>query len=737
MSSVSGIEEKLRGSFRYLAEGAPEGTLHGALLTSPLPHARIAHLDVTAARALPGVHAVVTATDLPDGYRIGPRMRDRPPLASGKVRFRGEPIVAVAADRPEIATAALALVDLTLDPLPVVSDPEDAFSDASPAVHETGNLCHAFRYEKGDIAEAFAQCAHTIEHFLQTPRQLPCALELEGGVCIPSATGVEIRAATHTPFAIRSLIAEMLRLPEDAVRAVGSPIGGSYGGKEDVHVQPVLALLAWTAKAPVRLALTRQQSMAAATTRHPFRIRIRIGCDGDGRLRAFEADVVVDGGAYASFGPEVLDTGMECIQGVYAFDTARLTGRLAYTNNGVAGAFRGFGALQTLTALELAVDRLAAEVGLDPLDFRQRNLAGADDPGPLGQPLVPQPELPRVARALRSLPAIPAAPASERYVTGTGYALVRKGEGFGGGGPNGAAGELAFTASGRIELRCSLSEMGQGVEAAIRTMLGKTFDIAPDDISAAIGDTLFGRDSGPTSASRGTQIARRLIRAGAPTLTERLLAEAASALCVASEHLRLGPGGVYHRHERRNRPEIGFAALASRTGEIAVPVEVPGIAAHHMGYDCHTLFTCCGARAQVRVDRWTGQVTCTALDLVPACGEPVNARAFEGQMVGAGAQALGFCLTEDQVARDGVFQARNLDGYFLPTIADVPEIGVHPMTWLSPDDPVGLRGGGEIGINAAAPAIANAIADVLGAAPRQLPVSPGWVLETIDGMNRP
>lgn len=731
MSAVFGLEEKLRGTFRYLAEDAPAGTLHAALLTSALPHARIARLDVSAARQLPGVHAVVTAEDAPADFLMGPSIADRPPLARDKVRFQGEPIAAVAAETAQIAQQALALIQLELEPLGVVASPAAALNDDAERLHKGGNLCHSFDYRAGDPDEAFARCAHVFEHRLTTPRQVPTALELEGGICIPSSHGLELRAATHSPFAIRKLVATLLDLDESAVSVIGSPIGGSYGGKEEVHVQPLLALLAWKAQRPVRLTLTRAQSMAFATTRHPFDIAIRIGCDEAGTLLALKADVLVDSGAYASFGPEVLDTGMECLQGAYRFAAVSLRGRLAYTNNGVAGAFRGFGALQTLTALEVALDGLARAAGIDPLTIRRRNLAGADDRGPLGQVMVPQPELPVAATALSALPALPGIAESARFVSGTGYSLVRKGEGFAGGGPNGAVGELALTPGGRVEFRSSLVEMGQGLETTVRSILQSTFDLGADDVACSIGMTVAETDSGPTSASRGTQIALRLVRAGQDRFREHLLSQAAEILDAPVKEIRLGPGGFYRRSSQRNLPDLSLALLAAQTGEIATRIEVPGIETSQGGHACHTLFAVCGARARVRIDRWTGQVICTDLDLVPACGPPISPLAFHGQMVGAGAQALGFCLTEHQRYEAGVAQALNLDGYFLPTIADVPDIGVHPAVWLSPDDPVGHRGVGEIGINAAAPAIVNAVAAALKCAPPELPVRPQWVLETL------
>ncbi len=725
------IADKLTGRFRYLTDEAPADTLIGLVLRSPHAHARILLLDTSAAEAMPGVHAVVTIADAPKDFRYGLRHKDQPPLTDGVVRYRGEAVAAVAAESMEIARAALQAIEVDYAVLPTVSDPVRALEAGAPGVHEGGNLCAAMSYAQGDVEAALSGSAHVVDLKLQTPRQMHAALELEGGIAIFDGDSLTMLAPAHDPHNVRNVISALTGLDESRCHVVGSPIGGSYGGKEDLHVQPVLALLAVKAKRPVRLVLTRPEAVMVGMKRHPFTISLRAGCDGAGRLTALDFSAIADTGAYASHGPEVLDTGMECAPGAYGWQAVRLDGKLAYTNNGIAGAFRGFGAVQTQCALELAIDALAEKAGLDPVAFRRLNLAGASDPGPMGQAMVPMPELEPLARSLGELPEAPEhASDPDRYLTGKGVALIRKGEGFGGGGPNGAKGALFLDADGRIVLESSLTEMGQGLTAAAQAALISILNVARDDVSLRIGETRV-RDSGPTSASRGTQIAVRLVRKGAVPFCATLCEAAASKLGGAPEDYDLGPGGLYGKAERRNRPDIAFADLAGE-GAIRVEIEVPAIETHLAGQSVHTLFTACAARASVSVDRWTGRITCTGLDILPECGPPLVPAAFEGQMAGGAAQALGFCLTEDLPAVDGAFQALNLDGYFIPTIADMPPVRVHALDDLGADDPVGLRGAGEIGLNAVAPAIANAVRDALGVAPERLPVDPLWVLDVLE-----
>lgn len=724
---------KLTGALVYLADRAPPGTLHGALLRSPHPHALIRAIDVTAARALPGVHAVVTAADTPQGLRVGIRLKDQPILADGRVRYVGEPIAAVAADDAATAQAALAAIRITYEPLPLVDDPEAALAAGAPPLHERGNLCHATRYERGALNEAFARSAHIVEAVYETPRQVHAALELEGAVAIPGDDGrLTVLAGSQHPHGVRDVVAGALGWSPERIDVVGSPIGGGYGAKEDFHVQPVVALLAAACGRPVRLVVSRPDNIDAGMKRHVFRIRMRTGCNSDGRLTAHAVDALADTGAYASHGPEVLETAHECADGIYSFDAVRFEGRLAYTNNGISGAFRGFGALQMQVALELQIDRLARRAGLDPVAFRAQNLRPVGVPGSLGQQIFPQPELVTLAERLAAHP-LRGRPvrADPRYLSGTGVALISKGEGFAGGGPNGADGRLALSADGVIELRTGLTEMGQGLGAASAALLAHHLGLDVADVRGVLGDTRATPDSGPTSASRGTQIAARLVRAGAAAFIARVIAAAAAALDAPADEFSLGPGGIYRRGARANAPSITLRELAAR-GDIAVDISVPPIETHTGAGSAHTLFTACGALARVNIDRWTGQVAAEHIVVMPACGPVLVPEAFQGQVEGGAAMALGFALMESLPARGGRFVAHNLDQYLVPTIRDMPPVEVVPIEELDPADPVGIRGVGEIAINAVGPALATAVFDALGEAPTRLPVDAAWVLAVLD-----
>jgi nicotinate dehydrogenase large molybdopterin subunit len=730
-------EDKLSGRAGYLTDLTARDMLHAAVLMSPHPHAVIRRIDVSAAQKICGVRAIITEADVPAGFLIGIRLKDQPVLARGVVRYIGEPIAVVAAETHEAAEHAVAAIDVEYQLLPVVGDPDRALLPSSPVVHAGGNLCHRTFYARGDLDAAFAAATHVIEDVYMTPRQMHVALELEGGLATPHADGrMTIFAPSQHPHGVRDVVAALLEWPSERVDLVGSPLGGGYGGREDVHVQPLIALAARKSGRPVRLQLSRPQSVAFGVKRHPFRIRMRTACAADGRLLAHEVDALADTGAYASHGPEVLDTAHECAQGVYRFEAVRLEGRLAHTNNGNAGAFRGFGALQMQMAVEMQIERLARRAGIDPVSFRRMNLVAADARGPLGQTILPQPELARVASRLADHTArVGPRKGSPRHLHGTGVSLVSKGEGFAAGAPNGAQGVIAL-ANGAVEFRCGLAEMGQGVMTMMTAVLARELGVARADVRAIPGSTIATPDAGPTSASRGTQVASRLARAGAAEFSAKLCAAAAVMLGVAPERCSLGPGGVYQNDDRRNAPALSFGDLHQHMGDVTVPVSIDAIESSDGEGGTHKIFTTCGAVASVTIDVLTGHVTVEQLTVIPACGPAIAEEAFIGQVEGAAVMACGFALTERLPAVAGRYVFQNLDGYLVPTIRDAPVVFVDPVTELAPDDPIGLRGVGEIPLNAVGPAIASAVFDALGVAPTTFPISPEWVLEVL-GRGRP
>ncbi len=713
-------------AFRYLSDMRPENCLFAAVLRSPHPHAKIVSIDVARARAMPGVAAVITAADVPGRLRFGLRILDQPILCVDKVRTVGDPVAAVAASTQAQAIAACAAIEVIYELLPVVADPEQALAPGAPGVHEGGNHVHKAAFQRGDLNAAFQSCAHIVDDVYHSPHQVPTFIENESALAVPGDEGrITVYAPGHYAEAERRDIADMLAIAPERVRVVASPVGGSFGGKDQVHAQPLAALLAQATAQPVRLRWSREDSFAYGVKRHPFRIAMRTGCDAGGKLLAHEVHLLADTGAYAQHGPEVLDTAHENVQGPYAFDAVKATGQLVYTNNGVAGAMRGFGALQVQVALEQQMDRLAALCGLDPVSFRHRNLRADGLAGQLGQTLVAPSH---AARALDLIDAPSPPLRTGRFIEATGVALVEKGEGFAREGPNHAAVTLSIAPTGKIVVALGLSELGQGLGAAAAQIALTSLGVAPDDLEVALADTDETPDSGPIAASRGIGVAWRTIAAAAPAFRAAVIGAASRRTNVPEDQLRLGPGGVYGP-ERANVPLAPFSSFAADS--IRIEKAVAGIDTSTGHGSVHAIFAACGAEATVRVDSLTGRVQVTRIRFFPVTGPVVSEAGVRAQCEGGAALAVGFLTMEGLQTREGRFMADNLDGYLVPTIADAPDVQVHCVVSL-PHDLLGPRGVGEIGVNAAAPAIANAIMAATGLVCRNLPVNPEAILNSLE-----
>ncbi|GAA5235514.1 molybdopterin-dependent oxidoreductase [Verticiella sediminum] len=722
------VDAKLAGNPGYLTDRIRPGQLRGVILGSPHPHARIVSIDTRAALALDGVHAVVTHRDIPGTRDYGLRRADRPFLCGDKVRYIGDPVAAVAAHDLPTALAAARLIDVAYAPLPTIADPERALDpdlEHDAWVHAGGNLLHAASHARGDLAAAQAMSAHVIEEVYHTPRQMHAFLETEGGVAEPDgAGGLHLFFGGHNPARERQVIADMLGLPLERVQSTGTPVGGSYGGKDELTVQPIAALLAWKTGRAVRLHLGRPQSTDFGVKRHPMRVRMRTGCDARGRLTFHEVEILADTGAYATHGPEVLDAALEHAPGPYRYQAVAIQARLVYTNNGVAGAFRGFGAVQTQFALERQIDRLAACAGMAPDAFRALNLTPPHAPGPLGQQMVPFDGPHRALDVARAHPLWQGPrlwrSAERRFIHAVGLALVHRSDGFGKGGPSASRMELALAADGAIELRCGFTELGQNLVGAIRAMCARHLGCAEDDVRPVLGDTRVAPDSGPVAASRATTLVWRALLALRAEWMRRLLAGAQGLPDTCGATLTAGPGGIH----ADGALCLGYGELARRLGgerprlSVELDAEDPAGNAH----DTHFVFGACAALAQVAVDTWSGNVRLERFVVCTSLGPTVSAQGLLGQMEGGAVMGMGMCVLEDLPCTEGRYAHRNLDGYLIPTLADAPRIEVLALQNLFEGDPIGPRGAGEIGVNIAVPAVANALSRALGLPVNRLPL---------------
>lgn len=730
------LPQKIAGAAGYLTDHRAPDMLVGRILRAGRPHARILGIDTAAAEAISGVRAVVTHRDVPGLNAFGIMWQDQPALCHDVVRHEGDPVAAVAAIDTETAEAALAAIQVVYDDLPAVTDPAAALEPDAAKVHATGNLASQCGLARGDAAAAMAQAAHVVAATYVTPRQMHGFLETEGGWVAPGADGtLTIAVGGQHGARDREQLARILALPEEKLRIVTSPIGGGFGGKDELTVQPALALLALKAGAPVRLHLSRAESVRAGVKRNPMRITMRTGCDAAGRLVAHQVDVIADCGAYASLSPAVLETGLEHAAGPYLVEHVTTRGRLAYTNNGTGGAFRGFGANQVTFAIECQMDRLAARLGLDPAEIRRRNLRRPGMPGFLGHRVAGSERLDEMLEAAAASPLWRPPSREGGRLCATGMALNYQGNGLGSLPHDEGEGRLRLREDGRLEIACGLDEMGQGLVTSLAAAVAAQLGCGRDDLDVVYGDTARAPDAGSTSASRGAFVAHQIATGAGPSFAAQLLSLAADALGTEAHALRIAPGGVAEAAQNSDTPRLGWAELARHAGPGGRPEARTAFAFPKTEYTKGNarFIHCFGATlARVAVDPLTGTVRVTDLHMHTAAGPVIDLAAYLGQIEGGMVQGLGFTLTEDAPYRDGRVVTGNLDTYAMPTIRDVPErMAVTALEALDPGDPWGPRGVGELGIGAVTPAAANAVAAALGRWPDTAPFCPETILDML------
>lgn len=732
--------EKVTGTLKYLTDLRFPDMLYGKILRTAYPHARILSIDTSTALAYPGVMAVLTWEDVPGLNRFGISFPDQPVFCEDLVRYEGDAIAALAAVSKEVAEAAVKLIRVEYEVLPILDSPHKAMAPSAPRLHPNGNLLHQTHVKRGDAEEAFAQCTVVVEETYVTPRQMHTYMETEGGVFVPQGErGLTVYCATQHGYKDRMQLARILSIPESHIRVVSSPIGGSFGGKDELNVQPYGALLALRCGKPVKMHNSRMESVKAGLKRHPMEIKMKTGIDENGKLLAHQVSILSDTGAYATLGGPVLNFATEHAIGPYRIPHVEIAGKAVYTNNGVSGEFRGFGGNQVIFALEGQLDRLAEAIEMDPWELRKRNMRDERDPGPLGQRIVPTDGARQVWEAVLKSPLWAKRGAVQKgkepwIRRGIGASLAMHGSGLGFGIPDPAGGRISLNREGKIEVAFGHEEFGQGLLSTLQILLQDHFRCDSDDLHIVLGDTDRVPASGSSTASRTTSMVWHALNRLKPPFLQALLARASKLSGMPTERLFTGTGGIWYRKEGepeqteriftyRQLAEMGTEGLMFQT-QFHFPVTPDAV----MG--AHFLYTYLAVVTEVEVDLLTGRVKVLDIDQAVAAGPVVNPMGYLGQIEGGNVMALGFTLTEDALMEEGRYLTKNLDTYLIPTIHDVPEqIRVEALEELPVEDVYGPRGVGEVGTVALAPAVVSAIYHATGKWVSKLPVSPEQLVE--------
>ncbi|WP_431994483.1 xanthine dehydrogenase family protein molybdopterin-binding subunit [Streptomyces griseoflavus] len=768
---------KVTGEFAYSSDLWHEDMLWGQILRSTVAHAEIVSIDTSQALAVPGVYAVMTYDDLPTGVRhYGLEIQDTPVLAHGKVRHHGEPVAIVAADHPETARRAAARIRVEYRELPVVTDEASALAPDAPLVHEhrddlpqsqlrsTGgtptvghvphpNVVHRQPIVRGDVTSARERADVIVEGEYTFGMQDQAFLGPESGLAVPEEDGgVHLYIATQWLHSDLRQMAPVLGLPEDKVRMTLAGVGGAFGGREDLSMQIHACLLALRTGRPVKIVYNRFESFFGHVHRHPAKLSYEHGATADGRLTHVKCRIVLDGGAYASASPAVVGNASSLGIGPYVVDDVDIEAIALYTNNPPCGAMRGFGAVQACFAYEAQMDRLAARLGMDPVEFRQLNAMEQGSLLPTGQAVdSPAP----VAELLRRVKAMPMPPErqwessegadvrrlpgglsntthGEGVVRGVGYAVGIKNVGFSEGFDDYSTARVRMEVVGGepvATVHTAMAEVGQG-GVTVHAQIART-ELGVARVTIRPADTRVG-SAGSTSASRQTYVTGGAVRHACELVRERVLELGRRRFgsyhpAWASAELLLEGGKVV-----TDGGEV-LAGLADVLGEEAVEVEREWRHRPTEPFDPrtgqgngHVQYSFAAHRAVVEVDTELGLVKVVELACAQDVGKALNPLSVIGQIQGGTAQGLGMAVMEEIVVDPRTARVRNpsFTDYLIPTILDTPTIPVDMLELADDHAPYGVRGVGEAPTLSSTPAVLAAVRDATGLALDRTPVRP-------------
>lgn len=738
--------EKVRGRPIYAGDLALSGMLHGRIVRSPYPSARIVRLDTRAAAALPGVVAVLTARDVPRNElrmelpgrmaeaTAGAVLATQPVLADARVRFQGEPVAAIAAETPEAAAAAADLVEVEYEELPGVYDPLAALAPDAPRVHDTGNLLRSWYLRSGDVNQGFARADVVVEHTYRTPFVDHVYMETETGIGWIDAEGVLVlRVSTQVLEHYRD-VAEILRLPHSRVRLEGAYVGGGFGGKEDVTVECLLGLLVWKTRRPVQLVFSREESFIGHGKRHPYVMRYRSGATREGTLTALEAELISDSGAYAALSPWVLLYSLVTATGPYRIPHVKVDATTVYTNNPVASAYRCFGSIQTCLAYEGQMDALAAALSMDPLALREKNFLRKGDALATGQVLETDPML---VETMRRAWAGLGERRPSRAPTRVGRAVAASFTPYGRmcWTRDSASAWVGMELDGTAVVRCAAPDVGGGQTSSLCAITAEILGLELEQVAAVGRDSHFTPRAGTTTATRQLLMSGNAVLNAARELRRHLVGAAAALLEAAPGDIVLAGGRAFVRGAP-DRALTLAAVVRAAIGE-GRPVQVlekydapsaptidpttgQGKAFNDYTFGTHAL--------EVEIDEETGRTSVSRLVACFDAGRVIHRASAEGQLEGGAVQGLGYALMEEIALDNGVSKNPHLADYKIPTSLDAPEITSVLLESGGGLGPFGAKGLGEPAMTPSIAAVANAVSNALGARVTDLPITAERVL---------
>jgi len=743
--------EKIEGKTRYIHDINLSGQLHAKILRSERVHALIKSIDVSAARALPGVHAVITAFDVPDMRPIGVA-KDHMPLKGERVRSERDEIAAVAAESVEIAEQALKLIKVVYQDLPVLADARDSQKSGAPAIHadKPDNVAMRFDYSHGDVAQGEAESDVVLEDTFELHYVTHCCMGVSGMIAEFDASGnLLMYSNTQVPFLHKREFADYLQMDPSRVRIIQPPIGGGFGSKLDIYPFEVICVyLARLTRRPVKLVFTREEEFLASPTRQPVLLTLRSGCKKDGTLTFRQVHTLHDNGAYTSWGATTPFVMMQTFSSLYRVPHCDYHTVAVYTNNPYAGSFRGYGNLQATFAIEQQMDMLAEAIGMDQFEFRMKNAQDAGEVTGQGmhfkscgfkQCLSTAAEHSHFQRQLEQNRNNQKAPGSIKRGIGMASTLH-----VGGGAkihPSDGCGTiLKLDDFAQLTLITGASEIGQGSETVLAQLVCEELGLPISRVTVVNNDTAITPWDVGVHASRTTFIAGNSAIGAARKAKAKILAVAAAKLACDADELDLRGGYVIRAASGEaliDLPRLLRQLHFSEKAELVMTTfyyEPPSVH-QDKGFkgDVSAAYTWATQVVEVEVDTNTGIVTMSRVTAAHDVGRVLNRLGIEGQIEGGVVMGQGYALTENLMVENGVMRNPNFRDYKLVTAPEIPEIDIHFIESMDGEGPQGAKGVGEAPAICIAAATANAIYNATGVRIHGLPFTPERVYRALHG----
>ncbi|MBI5444934.1 MAG: molybdopterin-dependent oxidoreductase, partial [Deltaproteobacteria bacterium] len=747
--------QKARGAPLFVDDQVHlENLLHGRILQSEYPHARIKGIDRGAALEVPGVKLVLTSEDIPGVNRFGAIVEDQPVLAAGEVRFFGEPVAVVFAERPEAAEEALLHLRVEYEELPGLYSAAEALGKEALLVHagRDSNLIKEMNLARGKAEDALRKAEVIVSETYSTQPIEHVFLETECALAVPEGDGVTVYAGTQGPFFDRKQIANVVALPLEKIRVVHTTTGGAFGGKTEPNIHSLAALGALKTGRPAKVSLSRTASFRLHPKRHPFQMDYKLASDGSGLLKAMEIELLTDGGAYTSWSPSIVKQSVGISTGPYYVPHLRVRSRAVLTHNMISGAMRGFGALQPQFAVESQLDILARKLGMDPLELRRRNALRIGVPTATGQILRGGVGLLKTIELVQRIVREELEPLKRQHAdSGIGVACAWKTVGGSGlqSPENGSAGAaFRLLPDGTVQMGIASIEMGTGNVTGLAQIAADVIGCRLDQLKVIVGDTALTPPAGGVMSSRGIFMWGHAVLIAGRKMREEVLRLASELVQVPPQDLELADGVVRHRY--RGASLLTLREAAGRSTE-AVTAEtiytMPALNdilpdANENGtvdpatYKTHQAIGYATTAVLLQVERSSGKVHLRSAITAVDGGRIVNPALARAQVEGAMIMGIGQDLHEDFVIRQGRNVTDSLVKYHVPRLKDTPaDIRALFVDEYDESGPLGAKGVSEIGIIGIIPAITNAIYDAVGVRIRDLPATRQKILAQAGGQH--